>query len=161
MNWGAISAVSDLIASIAIVISLVYLAKQIKHANLLSQGQTRRDMLEIGQNELYKVFDNPHIWNLMQKEALTHEERVTLHTWLLASMRLREFEWSQHRFGIVDEDTYNAHSEVIPIVLGTRRSRDWWAARGTTAFNPKFVEFVNKKIEQSPLTNYWEIGDNW
>jgi len=161
MNWEAISAISDFIASIAVVFSLIYLAKQIHHANLLSHSQTRRDMLEMNQNEIYKVFEDPVVWDLMLKETITHEERIKLHSWLVAAMRLREFEWSQHRFGTVDEDTYNTYKEVIPIILGTKRSRSWWENRGRMALNHKFVEFVNKLIEPRPLSDYWDIGENW
>ena len=162
MNWEAISSISDLLASLAVIISLIYLAFQVKQSNILAQGQTRKDMMELGQNELYKIYDDPNFWDLMEKEKINHEERIKLHVWLIASMRLREFEWSQYRFGIVDDDTYEGHREVIPIILGTARTREWWNVRGKLAFNPEFIIFVDELLENRALSKYWkEIGENW
>ena len=44
MNWDAISAISETIASGAVVLSLMYLAMQIKHSNKISQSQTRTEL---------------------------------------------------------------------------------------------------------------------
>ena len=161
MNWEAISSISDLIAAIAVIVSLLYVGFQVRQSNIFAQGQTRRDMMELGQKELHTLLDDYAIWDMMTKNEITHEERVKLHVWLVASMRLREFEWSQYRFGIVDDDTYAAHKELITIILGTTRSRGWWNMRGKTAFNVVFVKFVDELLENQPLTDFWNIGDNW
>ena len=161
MNWEAISSISDLIAAIAVIVSLLYVGFQVKQSNILAQGQTRRDMMDLGQREIHTLLDDPTIWDLMIKDKLTHEERVKLQVWLVAAMRLREFEWSQNRFGIVDDDTYAAHKEIITLQLGTARTRAWWKTRGRTAFNAVFVEFVDELLENRPLTDYWDLGDNW
>ena len=56
MNWDAIS---ETIASIAVVVSLVYLAIQLKHSNKLSQSQTRTDLWHMAQSEVFKLIDYP------------------------------------------------------------------------------------------------------
>jgi len=107
------------------------------------------------------AFKNPEIFAWMTATELTGDDKIKLHLWLLASMRIREFEWSQYRHGIVDEATYAAHQQIIPIVLGTPRSRAWWRVRGKQAFNPDFVRFADAMIEQVPPTDWWDMGDNW
>lgn len=59
MNWDAISAISETIASIAVVVSLVYLTIQVKHSNKLSQSQTRTDLWHMAQSEVFKLIDYP------------------------------------------------------------------------------------------------------
>ena len=125
MNWEAIGTIAEIFGAAGVIVSLIFVGFQVKQSNILAQGQTRRDMMELGQNELHTLLDDPTIWDLMTKDEITHEERVKLQVWLVATMRLREFEWSQYRFGIVDDDTYAAHKEIITIVLGTTRSRGW------------------------------------
>lgn len=161
MNWSAISAISNLLATVAVFVSLVYLGIQVKHSNRLAHGQTRRDYLDKGQQEIYLCFENPEVFAWMTAAELNGDEKVKLNCWLLASMRLREFEWNQHRHGIVDEATYAAHQQIIPLILGTPRSRAWWQVRGKQAFNPEFVRFADALIEQVPTSDYWNLNDNW
>jgi hypothetical protein len=161
MNWDAISAISDLLASLAVIASLVYLGIQVKQSNKFAHGQSRRDYIDKGQQEIFLAFENPKLFAWMTAAQLSGEDKVKLHCFLLAAMRLREFEWSQHRHGIVDDATYGAHKQIVPIILGTPRSRAWWLVRGKQAFNPEFVRFVDALLEQAPLTEYWNVGDNW
>lgn len=161
MNWEAISAVSDLLASIAVVVSLIYLAIQVRQSNVLAQGQTRRDYLDKNLQEIYLLFNNPDIWDRMSSSDISADDKVKLHCWLLGSLRQREFEWNQHRHGIVDDATYAAQKKVLPLILETPRARAWWHARGKYAFNPEFVKFADALMASTPPTNYWTIGDNW
>ena len=44
MNWDAIAAVSDVVGAIVVILSLIYLAKQIKHASRQLENQTENDV---------------------------------------------------------------------------------------------------------------------
>lgn len=76
MNWDAISAISETIASIAVVVSLVYLAIQVKHSNKLSQSQTRTDLWHMAQSEVFKLIDYPEICQAFYKDDLSEQEAI-------------------------------------------------------------------------------------
>ena len=44
MDWAAIGAVSEVIAAVAVVISLVYLATQVRQATKIARATTRNTM---------------------------------------------------------------------------------------------------------------------
>ena len=126
MNWDAISAVSDSIASIAVVVSLIYLARQIRHSNKLSHSQTRTDLRHQAGAELQSLIDYPEIWLLYWKEKLTAEEQSRLHSFLIRALRFREFIWRQHKLGLLDKETFETYIVVVAQQLSTERNRFWW-----------------------------------
>ena len=67
MNWDTISAISETISSVAVIISMAYLARQIQQSNKLSQGQTRTDMRHLSNVEVGYLVEHPDIWLLMWK----------------------------------------------------------------------------------------------
>ena len=158
MNIALLSASAELIASIAVVISLIYLARQVRQANSHARGQTRERMVTQAQAEVYKGFvENPSIiQSLCKTEPLTEVEWIQLSGWLLASMRQREFEWFQRQDGNIDEDTWNAYRGVIAIHLGSPKTRKWWNTLGKLPFDKEFCKLVDELLDEYGETTWFE-----
>lgn len=159
MNWDAISAVSDFFASVAVIISLLYVAHQIKLSNKLSQSQTRTELRHMAQSEVFKLIDNPEIPLSYYKEILTDEDTVRLHHFLISAMRFREFIWRQFQNGLLDENTFVNYMKAVLQVLGSDRNRRWWDAYKVTTFDPGFIAHVDALLAQHPnedVRKYWE-----
>jgi NAD/NADP transhydrogenase alpha subunit len=45
MNWDAISSVAEIIGAIAVVVSLIYLASQVKQSNTQARGEAHSNWL--------------------------------------------------------------------------------------------------------------------
>ena len=157
MTIELISASSDLIAAITVIVSLIYLSRQVKQANTIAKGQTRQRMVEQAQEEVYKGFiDNPSIFMSMYKtEPLTEEEWVRLTGWLLVAMRQREFEWFQMQDGNIDKELWDAYKLVITIHLGTPRVRTWWETNGSFPFHKSFCTVVTQLLDEHGETSYF------
>jgi len=125
MNWDAISAVSETVSSIAVIISLIYLAQQIRHSNKLSQSQTRTDLRQQAGAEVESLIQHPDIWLMFWKEELTDLERSRLHSFMLRALRFREYIWRQHKLGLLDKDTFETYILVVTQQLSSKRTRDW------------------------------------
>jgi len=125
MNWDAISAVSETVSSIAVIISLIYLAQQIRHSNKLSQSQTRTDLRQQAGTEVESLIQHPDIWLMFWKEELTDLERSRLHSFMLRALRFREYIWRQHKLGLLDKDTFETYILVVTQQLSSKRTRDW------------------------------------
>ena len=150
MNWDAISAISDSIASVAVVFSLIYLAIQIRHANEHSKGQTRTELRHMAQSEVYKVIEQPDIMKSYSKEVLTEDEKVRLHAWLINGMRLREFIWRQHQQGLLDSQTFENYMQALLVILASDRTRQWWDKFKTVGFDLNFVALVDNLLARNP-----------
>lgn len=151
MNWDAISAVSETISSIAVIISLLYLAQQIRHSNKLSHSQTRTDLRQYGNAEVETLIEHPEIWLMMWKDKLSPEEQSRIHWFLIRAMRFREFIWRQHKMGLLDKVTYESYIGVVAQTLSTERSKVWWNSyKHSGIFDPEFIELVEDILAKNP-----------
>ena len=152
MNWDAISAISETISSVAVIISLIYLAQQIHHSNKLSQSQTRTDLRHHGNAEIESLIEHPEIWLLMWKEKLTAEEQSRIHFFLVRSLRFREYIWRQYHNKLLDKDTFETYFSVVAQTLSTKRSRAWWNSyKDSGIFDSEFIALVEKCLEETPV----------
>jgi len=162
MNWEAISALAQILGVIVVVITLIYLAAQVRQGNLLAKSQARQRMVEQAETEVYKQMADPSITYANVKDGpLSEEEQAKLALFLIAFMRQREWEWYQFRDGVIEEDVYRAYHEVIAIHVGTERGRKWWKALGRYAFNSAFVAEVDDFLSRTEGSTYLQEMRRW
>jgi hypothetical protein len=157
MTLNDISSVANLLAAIGVLITLIYLSRQVRQGNMLAKYQARQRMVEQAQEELYRWSDNPSLReSFVKKEPLTAREQEEAHYCLLAAMRQREWEWFQFEDGVIKKEVYEAYHEVIGLHLGIPRTRAWWQTVGRVGFNAAFVAEVDKFLAARPTTTYFE-----
>ena len=155
--------ISQIVGSSAVVASLIYLALQVRHSNVLSRAQARQSMMELTQEQLLLQVTDPTVWlGVFNEEARSLEEKVKVNMWLTLFMRQREYEWLTHREGIMDSKMFNAYAGVIAVILGTERNRRWWALRREIKeFDSGFMDFVDGLLAESPLSSYADLVKRW
>jgi hypothetical protein len=152
-----IGAVANLLAAIGVLLTLIYLARQVRQGNLFARAQARQRMAEQAHSELYEWKHDPALRAcFVKKELLTPDEQELMHYFLLAAMRAREWEWFQYMDGVISRDVYEAYHGVIALHLGTPRTRNWWKTVGRVGFDPRFAAIVDQFIEGRPPTDYFE-----
>jgi len=157
MTLNDIGSIANLLAAIGVLITLIYLARQVKQGNLLAKYQARQRMVEQAQEELYHWSTHPELRNSFVKTgSLSAIEQEQLHYFLLAAMRQREWEWFQLNDGVIRKEVYEAYHEVIALHLGVPRTRVWWQTVGRIGFNPRFVADVDAFLAKRPTTDYFE-----
>jgi hypothetical protein len=162
VNWVAIDAIAQIIGVIVVVITLIYLAAQVRQGNLLARTQARQRMVEQADRELYVQMSDPSITYANVKDGpLSEEEQAKLGLFFVSFMRQREWEWFQFRDGVIDEDVYRAYHDVIAVHLGTPRGRKWWKNIGTFAFDPAFVTEVDDFLAKREGSNYLRDMRTW
>ena len=154
---------SQLISSVAVLVTLVYLAIEVKQNTAAIYAQTRQALLTGSQNELFQMMQYPEIViNYLKPGDLEKEVYARLSWWLTALMRAREFSWMQYQGGIIDENQWKTEQGVIEINLSMKRTRHWWEEVGRYYFNPKYVAFVDQLLEGKPdTTELMTKSINW
>jgi hypothetical protein len=157
MTLNDISSIANLLAAIGVLITLIYLSRQVRQGNMLAKYQARQRMIEQAQEELYYWANHPGLRDCFVKnEPLTEREQEEVHYFLLAAMRQREWEWFQFKDGVIKKQVYEAYHEVIALHLGVPPTRRWWQTVGRIGFNPGFVAEVDAFLAKRPMTNYFE-----
>jgi hypothetical protein len=115
MNWEAVGAIGQILGVIVVVLSLIYVAAQVRQGNRFAKLQARQRMIEQAHDELYGQMADPAITYASVKPAsLTEEEQARLSLFLIAFMRQREWEWFEYGDGIIDKDVYTGLSRRDP-----------------------------------------------
>lgn len=153
----------DFIGAIVIVITLIYLALQVRQNTNALHAQSRQGILAAAQADMFAIIENPDVaLSLVKTGPLSPEENVKLGLWLTAILRVREFAWLQYRNGVIDEPQWGTERLVLQNVLRHPRSRAWWELVGRRVFGSEFVTFVDDLIRDQPVSNdLVELVTNW
>jgi hypothetical protein len=154
---------SEIVSSIAILITLVYLTIEISQNTNALNAQSRETVLTAAQAELQLLMENPHIvQNLSGSSPLTEEEQIEIDSMLGLTLRSREFSWLQYQDGTIDELQWNTEFAVLLSILDAPRTRLWWEKMGRFVFGEEFVEFIDLTMEEHPASNStWKAAGSW
>jgi hypothetical protein len=162
MNWEAIGAIGEIVGALAVVATLGYLARQMRQANMHAKSQVRQRMIEQTQDELYVIVNDPSIHELfVRDQTLDPSEQVRLNAYLVSFMRQREWEWFQYEDGVIDKRAHESYYAVIPLLLGTERTRRWWERVGKSGFDKGFVREVDERLKSSGYQSYMNDIRTW
>ena len=111
MNLDSIGIVAEVIGAFAVVVSLLYVATQIKQSNRQGASESGFALVAELNRFLELILAEPEVANLLAKlksgEALTPQEEIRAEA--LAERLINNW-WSaemSHRSGIMDRDTYD------------------------------------------------------
>lgn len=149
------SYVSQIFGVVLVVVTLVYLALQIRQGTQLLLSEARQVALTTDQGGIYKFIDFPVLGRSMSgPDTPTLEEKTQLMFWIISQMRAREHEWLQYEAGALDGDAWLSYRDVIFFVLGTPRNRELWALC-SGYFNKSFVKIVEDMMKDAVHTDFW------
>lgn len=152
MNWTKMSALSEILSSIAVLATLIYLTIGIKQNTEALQAGTRQAVMESDQQTIFAAIDHSDLWLSMTKDNLTDAEKIRLSAYLTAFLREREFVWRQYLRGALDEETWISYQKGIVANLSGPQSRKWWQYHSNHGTFPQaFTEFVNGLLGNAPV----------
>lgn len=152
INWSKWSAIAEIISSIAILVTLIYLSIQ-THQNLVAtQANTRQTMITTDVETLKAAMDYSSSLNKMQNnKELSEDDRDKIEDWLIMLVRTREYEWFQYKNGLLDKQAWEAYLTGITINLSYPRTRAWWDLVGHDYFDDEFADEVDKYLADLPV----------
>jgi hypothetical protein len=162
-NYSKLADWSEIVSSVAIVVTLVYLAVEITQNTKALQAQTSQAVLESAQTELYELMENPDLaLTLGNDEPLTELQHVRLDSFLTAFLRSREFAWLLYEDGAIGQEQWNTELAVLMGGMGSKKPRLWWHNHGRHSFSDEFVTFVDSTLRKNTESNLaWSKASNW
>jgi hypothetical protein len=148
---GKWSAIANIVNSLAIVITLIYLAIQtqqiaaqtrLNSAAILSAS--RQESLNVEMNMLRMIYDDPmtSFEKPLQEGDIGLKQRAVD----FALFRVREHQWLQYRDGLLDEPTLRSYMTILVSNIQTSdRIRQHWQSY-SAAFSPGYVTEVSRML---------------
>ena len=153
MNWDAVGAVGELAGAAAVIITLFYLALQVKQATSEARASARQAVAQMNVDSLVASFNPPVLSAAAKKatlgEELTPDEHSNYVRWVLSRMRVFENAYYQHRRGLLDEEEWSGYKAIIAGLAGPTAyaHEHWkWAA---SSYSPSFVAEVQRILDSA------------
>ena len=146
MKLEKISAIAEIVSSVAIVLTLVYLTVQTQQNTSALQASVRQGMLAEETQLILSQLDYPYLNAMnLDNQELDPNQRLQARTWITAFLRVRENHWLQYQAGVIDATTWQAYRLPIRIVLTTNIGREEWGLRRNRGeFAQGFVDDVDQ-----------------
>jgi hypothetical protein len=149
MSLSELSDMGDLIAAIAVIISLIYLARQVRQANAVAKATAYREIhQDIGQ-VLSDVMVDPELHRIWRKglfngEQLTEEDREKLGMILHRIFGTLDY---GHHSGWLDSSLADYVDALLDRYLILPAVQGWWSRQEVLQPQP-FRSIVNSKLKE-------------
>jgi len=152
INWTKWSSIAEIISSIAILVTLIYLAIQTEQNTEAILANTNDTIIETDLNILNMLVANPEISLSMVKTEITEQEKGALTNWVVVLLRTREHQWFQYKNGVLDQKVWESYLSGIGLNLSYPRTRRIWESLySLNAFDNEFSEVVNDYLSEIPI----------
>lgn len=158
MNWEAIGAVGETLGAIAVVVSLLYLAAQIRQNSRIVKGTSVQAITQTIQSELRWSSDHSDIFVTVieNPDSLTPAEAFKIGEWATAAMWARQNEFIQHKQKLIDDEVWHGCYGILKSTFAIPWMRVWWGSFDKSVFTKDFLQLVEKVIAESAEYNYEE-----
>ena len=156
IDWSKWSAIAEIGAAVAVVITLVYLAVQTRYVAVQTELNTAAVRASIRQdmyaNDQELMLNQTNVTRESCVFDLAANQEVGLGPcgrWLLALFRSRENNWFQYRDGLIDQATYSSYEQALRsvFVFNAYNGSAWWPVL-SGQLSAEFVAYVNGRREE-------------
>ncbi|KAA3616205.1 MAG: hypothetical protein DWQ05_10685 [Calditrichaeota bacterium] len=148
MKVEKLSAFAEIISSVAIVLTLIYLAIQTQQNTAAIQATTRQAMLAEDRESLYKLIEFP---DLALRCNLTSTQETQVRAYMVAFLKMRESQWIQFQNGALDEAIWTSYRQPLAgLVLNSELGRAVWQ-EARDRFDPGFAKTVDEMMRDTEV----------
>jgi hypothetical protein len=155
-NWTKWSSIADIASSIAILVTLFYLAiqtqqvsRQTEQTNNILLSNSRQVSLEGDLSVLRLIADHPEYTALagISDRDLTALEEQQLNALIGSIVRIREFSFQQYKAGLLDEETWESYLVVLTrLIQNNNQATIWWEI-SRNEYPPDFVAEIESAMQ--------------
>ena len=150
MNWEAIGAIAELLGSVAVLGTLVYLAMQIRQNTKFIKASTYRDAIGDFSNNIEQLnqdADLNRIWyeGMKDFDSLPKLDQQRFATYCTGFVRRYENVLFQVRVGVLEFDAIRGMEEHMRFAFSQPGTRRWWS-RADNLFNAELRDHVENHL---------------
>ena len=152
MNWEAIGAVGELIGSVAVVLTIAYLAVQIRQSGKasisVSTNQSRSAVTDvIGAISSNTDAVNTYSQGLLDRDSLERHEKIRFDLIIFQQLRCIETIFLEYREGLLPKEVFEGQWRGEQAILRTKGGRESWSKQRNFVAR-EFMEWVDDHIDK-------------
>lgn len=157
MNWDALGAIGEIVGAIAVVVTLLYVARQIRQANAQTQAQARYSFVEAYGHMNTSISGNKAVASIFRKgiKGLDLDEDEHIQFFALIGQFLNTWSvlYDLHEDGLLPENQWTMVRKDIITMMSEPGGRDFWERVGQFGVHADFRDAVHKALS-SDETSY-------
>ena len=160
MSWEAIGAVGEILGALAVVITLLYLARQMRRDALATTSGAMDSWLADYNNMVLEILRNPEVAHIFRQgltdfEQLDENDQMRFHTWMVAHLLNAQNLFLQLNEGIMHRGVTDQILSFNAQMLNSKGGLYWWGT-ARSIWRPEFVAHMDSLIEKArPITEVW------
>ena len=158
MNWDAYGAVGEVVGAIAVVVSVAYLAVQIRRQTDQARLAATRDIGDQRNDLLHLLIEDSEVANLYLKavndyDSLPNNDRIRMTFLFQQLMRLAEQQHLHVKQGNIDPAYFDSMDRTYFEWLTFPGTQQWWTG-SKEFFEPEFRERIDTLIDKARERGY-------
>ena len=158
MNTSKLADTSEILSSIAVLVTLIFLAIQMHQNTQAIQSTILQGAREADAEFIERHIDNPELMLSVNKLDLSNKEATSLAMDYIKFFRNQADLWAQYREGLMNEETWLRYNAPMKTMLRYQRPRNIWNNYSSTVLDPDFVAMTNNMIVNLPISKF-TIGE--
>ena len=146
MNWEAIGAIGEVVGGIAVVVTLVYLAIQIRQNTHMSRASMTKDLMLASRAAIMGNASNDslaRIWAEI-RDDFDDPEAARRYSFYQSYFRLYELQFNLSKQGLMDEAVSTSYEFVIRMFTQTKHFDQYWSV-ARSQFHEDFAAYVESQ----------------
>ena len=153
-----LGSIGELLAAIATIATLVYLAAQVRQNTRALKSSTFQEVAGAMSLTTEAIATNPELAVIIVKAShglaeLTPEERIQYTFTMLTTFRRLETVYVQRQLGLIDPALTEGYERSALSVLASPSAAEWWQS-GKPAFSEAFASYVDSQIASGQIVGF-------
>lgn len=155
INWGAVGAIGALLGALGVILTLFYLARQIRESNKASRQAAIQEVLNRNTDVMTQITSTVHTANVWMRgisdKKIEREDEIFFFAVLYSNILLWERMFFLHEDGLLDEWIWDDVSRQIDSRVGSKRFQGWFNSFKSDFYNDRWRIFLEGRIERANL----------
>ena len=152
MNWDAVAAISESLGALGVIVTLFYLAVQIRQNSRLVRAPTSSVTTAAINAITSLIAQDPEVariyWSgLADRDSLSEIDRQRFNSLVSSTLFVIGLEYAFFLDGAVNERVWRSRVEQLRWQLRLRGVQQWWR-EWSVLFEPDFQQFVNELLDK-------------
>ena len=163
MDWQAVGAISELIGAVAVVVTLIYLAVQIRQNTSgirASAYQTWSDAKTALYEHSSDTLSRTIAQGLDNPLALTNDNYIQFAFWCQQYVLAAQTTYFLQKDGIIPHSVFQTEfATTAELLSNTLGASQWWAAGARTQFSEDFVNAIEAEFDKPTDMQRWHFTE--
>ncbi|MGR8949144.1 MAG: hypothetical protein ACU84Q_13935 [Gammaproteobacteria bacterium] len=146
MNWEAVGATAEMLGATGVIVTLVYLAVQVRQNTAALQSTSEADLAKSYAHWHSMPATDPELGRCFDLgssgQHMTDEELRRFRWYVATFFYLCEAAYCHYARGQISQETWDANVHSLLRLLANDLTREWWDSR-VSQFSPGFRNFLN------------------